>query len=254
MNKIFLFFCASVFCTQSIAESSDSFGKKVLNDIASPVTTKAKWVLIYGAGATLAFDFLESNLLEGAQVKIAGDKPLGKWNSLGDWGGRLQPNIFYFGGMLLYSWLGKSEKALDRSILMLKSTVYAATWSTLLKVSIREPRPDSPDERTSFPSGHTTTAFAFASVIGAEHEWYWGLGAYTLATLTAISRVNDNRHFIHDVVAGATIGASYGLGLYYKSHPDSATANASSYESSTVITLLPNEELSGPVFNISASF
>ena len=50
-----------------------------------------------------------------------------------------------------------------------------------------------------------------------EHEWYWGVGAYTMATIVAVSRMNDNAHYLHDVVFGSTIGLTYGLALYYQS-------------------------------------
>lgn len=65
----------------------------------------------------------------------------------------------------------------------------------------------------SFPSGHTTAAFAFASAVDAE----WGRlspgrprwvapALYGLATLTGISRVFHDRHWTSDVVMGGAIG------------------------------------------------
>ena len=44
-----------------------------------------------------------------------------------------------------------------------------------------------------------------------------GCRAYTMATIVAISRMNDNAHYLHDVVFGSTIGLTYGLSLYYQS-------------------------------------
>ena len=83
-------------------------------------------------------------------------------------------------------------------------------------MTVREPRPYDGSVRTSFPSGHSTTAFAFASYVTAEHGILpFGVFATGLATLTAASRMNDNKHYLHDVVAGATIGTAYGLGLHY---------------------------------------
>ena len=37
-----------------------------------------------------------------------------------------------------------------------------------------------------------------------------------LAGTVALSRMNDNKHYLHDVVAGATIGTAYGLGIYFR--------------------------------------
>lgn len=98
---------------------------------------------------------------------------------------------------------------------MLKATAYAGATTTFLKVVIKEQRPNK-TTWDSFPSGHATTAFAFASVVAAEHGfWPYGLGATLLASLTGISRMNDNMHYEHDVVAGATIGTAFGLGVSY---------------------------------------
>jgi membrane-associated phospholipid phosphatase len=81
----------------------------------------------------------------------------------------------------------------------------------------------------SFPSGHSTAAFAFASLVTAEtsHWWpggRWPVGAltYGAASLTALSRVYEYKHWASDVVAGAAIGTITGLKVfrYQHSHPD----------------------------------
>lgn len=65
--------------------------------------------------------------------------------------------------------------------------------------------------RQSFPSGHTTQAFALASVIAehADRPWVSGL-AYGLAGLVGLSRVEQRQHFMSDVVAGGLIGTFVG--------------------------------------------
>lgn len=61
-------------------------------------------------------------------------------------------------------------------------------------------------------------AFSFASVIGASHDLPYGILANLYAAGVAVSRINDNRHYLHDVTAGATIGASYGIALAQQMH------------------------------------
>ncbi len=60
---------------------------------------------------------------------------------------------------------------------------------------------------TSFPSGHTTAAFAVATVLDRRVEFPGSFSLlYGLATLTAASRVYDHEHWVFDVVVGAFIG------------------------------------------------
>jgi membrane-associated phospholipid phosphatase len=43
--------------------------------------------------------------------------------------------------------------------------------------------------------------------------WKGGVGATTLATFTALGRLEDNRHYVSDVVAGGAIGLVVGLAV-----------------------------------------
>jgi len=63
----------------------------------------------------------------------------------------------------------------------------------------------------SFPSGHATQAFALASVVAAhtDNAWLAG-GAYGLASLVGLARVERREHYLSDVVAGALLGIAVG--------------------------------------------
>jgi hypothetical protein len=59
----------------------------------------------------------------------------------------------------------------------------------------------------SFPSGHATSAFAVATTIADQSEnAFVDISAYSLATLAALSRVHDNKHWFSDVFFGSAIG------------------------------------------------
>lgn len=183
-------------------------------DLASPVTTPARTHLIVGTLLTLTLVALEDQIVDPTQRETVEDRPLGRFSRFGDLAGQAIPNAAYAGGMLLAGAFG-NKNGYQRATMMTFATLYSAGVTTVLKYTVREPRPHNGADRTSFPSGHATTAFAFASVVGAEHGYGWGIPAYALASLVAYSRMNDNKHYIHDVVAGATIGTAYGLGIYY---------------------------------------
>lgn len=74
-----------------------------------------------------------------------------------------------------------------------------------MKMIVSEERPDGSDT-TSFPSGHSATAFLGAECVRHEYGWGWGAGAYAVATSVAVMRVCHNRHYWWDTVAGAGAG------------------------------------------------
>ena len=80
----------------------------------------------------------------------------------------------------------------------------------------------------SFPSGHTTTAFAFASTVTRESQFWWPHAAWAVGTvfyggasLVGLSRIYNNQHWASDVMVGAAIGTIVGLKVvkYTHSHP-----------------------------------
>jgi membrane-associated phospholipid phosphatase len=65
---------------------------------------------------------------------------------------------------------------------------------------------------TSFPSGHSASAFAFAAAISRERPWL-ALTSGFLAAAVAYSRVHTGVHYPGDTVVGSLIGASTGLAV-----------------------------------------
>jgi len=63
----------------------------------------------------------------------------------------------------------------------------------------------------SFPSGHATGAFAFASVIAGHYDSPWvATTAYTIASLVGVARVEQDAHWASDVITGGLIGGLIG--------------------------------------------
>ena len=95
--------------------------------------------------------------------------------------------------------------------------VTSATVNLGTKVLTRRPRPDRATlgvaalrhvpmpTSTSFPSGHTAAAFAFAD--GVRDEWPTAsIPLFALASLVGYSRVHTGVHYPGDVAVGAGIG------------------------------------------------
>ena len=71
---------------------------------------------------------------------------------------------------------------------------------------------------TSFPSGHSASAFAFAEGVAAS-EPALGAGLRVLAAAVSYSRVHTGVHFPGDVIAGVLIGMTAGrLGSFAVTH------------------------------------
>lgn len=97
---------------------------------------------------------------------------------------------------------------LNRTAILVKGEAMALTTATILKSATHTLRPDG-SSYNSFPSGHTTQAFAAATFLNEEYKdrYPWmPYASYTVASSVGMLRVANNRHYISDVLVGAGIG------------------------------------------------
>jgi membrane-associated phospholipid phosphatase len=98
--------------------------------------------------------------------------------------------------------------------------VTSALTNIVLKLAVRRPRPEREDQSDrsvgvrmprshSFPSGHSASAFAFATAAGNELPLV-AVPLEFLAAAVAYSRVHSGVHYPSDVVVGSLIGALTG--------------------------------------------
>jgi len=221
--KLILLFCSAIIGVNSAFSNAYS-ENDFKSDWAAPFAyKKTRNILAWGTGATILLVANGENFVNPLQEDIAEEEPLGDLASIGDYSGRGIPNIIYAASMY-YQGDSKSKR---RSLTMVKASVFSGLSVFFLKRMINQQRPDKGD-RNSYPSGHTSTAFAFASVISLEHE-SWSIPAYTLATLVGFSRMNDNVHYLHDVVMGAAIGMAYGYAFHKKAQKNESNLTALPY-------------------------
>jgi len=199
-------------------------------------TGPARWK----AGEWAAF----SGIIVGGAVIYAFDDEIRKWvqrypthakdniskYGLEPWGSGLYP-AFLLGGIYIYGWAAKDNRA--KQIAMGGAQVFIMTGLTtqIIKHLTHRHRPNQdvpPNPRlwegpftgwdyTSFPSGHTSTAFALASFISSVYrDKIWvGILSYAVATGVAWSRVYDNNHWPTDVLIGAALGFAIGKTVYH---------------------------------------
>ena len=144
-------------------------------------------------------------------------------------GNRFAESIRHFGqpevygtvtaGILTAGLVAHNPRLIRTGTRLAGALVVAAGVSNGLKMVAGRGRPDNPyldqdpddfrlfSGHASWPSGHTSMAFAFATSLGDElHHPVARYGLLAAATAVGWSRINDNRHWLSDVAAGAVVG------------------------------------------------
>jgi membrane-associated phospholipid phosphatase len=91
---------------------------------------------------------------------------------------------------------------------LIRAQVMAEILTIGIKEGTRRARPEG--SGFSFPSGHTATAFASATVIQQHYGWKFGVPAYAVAAYVGASRVEMRKHYLSDVAFGAAMGIMAG--------------------------------------------
>jgi hypothetical protein len=96
----------------------------------------------------------------------------------------------------------------DRTIILATAYLIMGTSVNGMKKLTAIERPDG-SSKTSFPSGHTATAFMGAEFLFQEYidvSILYGISGYLVATGTGFFRMYNDRHWFTDVMTGAGIG------------------------------------------------
>ena len=151
-----------------------------------------------------------------------------------------------------YGVLFKSEKVKTTTLLATQAVITAVLIEATVKTLTGRTRPnyygatqeaqpkflgpfgnlskDANGQRSnsSFPSGHTASAFAAATVFAVEYrnKPIIPIIAYSMATLVGISRVTENKHWATDVFTGAALGYLSGRQVSLNYHRFAGIKNA----------------------------
>jgi len=139
---------------------------------------------------------------------------------------------YILAGLGAYGFIFKNEKIKTTTLLATQAYITGAAMESVLKFLSGRQRPYYYDPRyveaepkfhgpftsgkdvngkrinSSFPSGHTTVAFAAATVFAMEYRDrpLVPLISYSAATLIGLSRITENKHWITDVFFGGVLG------------------------------------------------
>jgi membrane-associated phospholipid phosphatase len=137
----------------------------------------------------------------------------------------------YLGGFFL-----KEEKLRLTGLYLMETLFISQIITSSLKYVFGRRRPWSGDDHMdfklfrgdkgkfrSFPSGHTTSAVAFGSVMAmAINNTTWKVFWYSSASLVALSRIYNNNHWLTDTVLAAAITHSIARYVVNFSHEKDA--------------------------------
>ena len=128
-----------------------------------------------------------------------------------------------------YGLIAENNSIRKLAVKLTEATFLATSLTIVTKTVVGRGRPYKQDSQyytnpftldndyNSFPSGHTTLAFAYSTVMANEVDnIFWKVGWYTAAGLVGYARIYHNQHWFSDVLMGAAIG--YFSGEFVNNH------------------------------------
>lgn len=144
-----------------------------------------------------------------------GKDRLGGIEKFGNFWGTGIPGAGLAVSFLGYGLLSEKDFFVQAGVAHLEALAVSTAVVFGMKYSVRRPRPNN-GPRESFPSGHTSMAFATAGNMWGMHGPAAGVPAIALGMLTAASRMAVSMHYLSDTVAGATLG--FVIGYAFTQH------------------------------------
>jgi len=170
------------------------------SDIRHLATRDTAFVLAVGGAAALAAHPTDRHFTHSLSTNDPVENALDAGTPIGS--GAAQVGAA-FGAYLVGRIAGKPELAHVGADLF-RAQLLDTAMVQGLKLASGRTRPDG--SSYSFPSGHTSSAFATATVLQRHYGWKVGLPAYAVAAYVGGSRMAENRHYLSDVLFGAALG------------------------------------------------
>jgi membrane-associated phospholipid phosphatase len=204
----------------NMGRTADSFVDTTIEDTKLYFTAPLRWDeedwLYFGGalvtiGAAHQFDEkVRDHFAAGSKAILNGDEDK---NSLRD----AAPTVALIAGTGLYAAFIDDRDGYRETWSLIEAGAFSGATAEVLGYATGRERPDattSPNEwgkgGDSFPSLHTTVAFAVGTVFAEsgndEYRWIRRIIGYGVASATGYVRVSENVHWLSDSVAGAALG------------------------------------------------
>ncbi|MCS7053292.1 MAG: phosphatase PAP2 family protein [Ignavibacterium sp.] len=121
--------------------------------------------------------------------------------------------------LFLYGNITNKKEVRELSVNLISSSLLTGLTTYGLKTLFGRTRPYETDDKyefnffeledkfQAFPSGHTSLAFSFSTIMAEQNKTFiWKTFWYSAATLVGFSRIYNNKHWFSDVLMGAIIG------------------------------------------------
>jgi membrane-associated phospholipid phosphatase len=181
------------------ARTLSALPRNVVRGMQSVFTRDSIRPFLIGTLAAGAGSFADGRLQDG----FAGQSP--GFGNVGGKAGGARIMVPFTAGLFLAGRVSPNGRFRAATYDVAEAAIVTSLYTTTLKSAVRRNRPDTSNQ-LSFPSGHTSGAFAMAAVFDAHYGSKVSVPAYVAAAAIGISRMERNKHHLSDVLAGATIG------------------------------------------------
>lgn len=156
----------------------------------------------------------------------------------------------YIIGSYIYSSINNNVEFRKLSLRLLTSGLLTGITTFGIKSIIGRSRPykshsqyeinwfEIDDKFLSFPSGHTSLAFSFSTIMAEQNNnFLWKSFWFSAASLVGIARIYNNKHWFSDVVMGAVIG--YLTAKFVLNFDEENSLNSLNLQSNRILFFIP---------------
>jgi len=179
-----------------------------------------KWALAGLAGAVVAgvaLDVANTNGCVADHFRKNRSQLNGFWDSVGDVGGNPGTHFALAGAMYFTSLYRRDVKNYEVSKALLNALAVNGIVTMALKGITHTDSPNG--DPFGWPSGHTSSTFALATVMHEAYGPWVGVPLFAFAGFVGYERVDARNHDFNDVISGALIGIAIGHAVYQNHRP-----------------------------------